>query len=390
MQFNFLSPVSVIFGEGSINKLGSQVSKFGNKAMLVTTGQFFKESGLVDKVVSILSESGITVEYFCEVGSNPLTTQIDNGAEIAKKTGCQFIIGLGGGSAMDAAKGIAISATHEGGLWKYCGVGEGNDRVLTDMVLPIISITTTSGTGSHVTPWAVFTNPETNEKPGMGGPMLFPKVSFVDPELTASMPKSLTAATGFDVFAHALEAYTSRLATPMTDMYAVEAIKLVGKFLVRVVKDGNDIEARSGMALADTLAGVALSMAEVTLCHAMAHAVGGVANAHHGETLAIMTPQTLRFSINHCKNKFKDVGYLLNGDLGPNENINIALGLTMKAVKKLQEDIGLDKKLSDVGVSEKDLPEIAKNTLSVTAGSVSNDYKLATYDDVIELLRQSL
>jgi len=246
---------------------------------------------------------------------------------------------------MDAAKGIAISATHEGGLWKYCGIGEGNDGVLTDKVLPIICITTTSGTGSHVTPWGVFINPDTNEKPGMGGEYLFPKVSIVDPLLIASMPARLTAATGFDVFAHALEAYTSRLSSPMTDMYAVEAIKLVGKFLVRAVKDGNDNEAREGMALADTLAGVSLSIAEVTLCHAMSHAVGGIAKVHHGEALAIMTPYVLEYSINNLPEKYKDIGVLLrNEKVQGIKNINSALTLTIQEVVKLQKNIGLDLK----------------------------------------------
>lgn len=390
-NFNFYHPVNLEFGKGTLATVGGHAAKYGKKALVITTGDFFKESGLVGKVQGFLKAAGMDSECFSQISPNPMTSEIDKGAEFAKKHGCDVMIGLGGGSAMDAAKGIAISAAHEGGLWKYCGIGEGNDGVVTEKTLPIIAITTTSGTGSHVTPWAVFTNPATNEKPGMGGPFLFPKVSIVDPELMKSLPPRLTAATGFDAFAHALEAYTSNLYNPYTDMYAVEAMKLVGQNLVEAVKDGDNLEARTGMALADTFAGIALAVAEVTLCHAMAHAVGGVCKVHHGEVLALMTPYTVEFSMNALPDKFKIVGKLLKGEsiLGIGDTQS-ALDDTLATIIQLRSDIGLNKKLSDIGVKEKDLLEIANNTLTVTAGSVSNDARTASYDDIMALLKKAL
>ena len=390
-NFNYFHPVNLIFGKETLNKIGEYAKQYGKKSLIVTTGDYFKQTGLVEKVQGLLKQEGVDSEYYFKVSSNPLTTEIDDGAEIAKSTGCEVMVGLGGGSAMDAAKGIAISASHKGGLWKYCGIGEENVGALTDKTLPIIAITTTSGTGSHVTPWAVFTNPETNEKPGMGGEYLFPKVSIVDPELMISLPPRLTAATGFDVFAHGLEAYTSNLASPFSNMYAIEGIKLVGKYLVRVVKDGNDLEARTGMALADTFAGIALGVAEVTLCHAMAHAVGGICKVHHGEVLALMTPYTVEFSMHSLPEKFKIIGRLLRDDsILDIEDVEEALEDTLNEINKLRKDIGMDRKISDIGVKESDLSKIANNTLIVTAGSVSNDARTATSEDIMELLKKAL
>lgn len=390
-NFNFYHPVNLEFGTGTLKTIGSHAVKYGKKALVVTTGDFFKQNGLVGRVQTLLKEAGMDSDYFSDVSSNPMTTEIDKGAEFAKRSGCDVMIGLGGGSAMDAAKGIAISAAHEGGLWKYCGIGKGNDGVVTENTLPILAITTTSGTGSHVTPWAVFTNPATNEKPGMGGPFLFPKASIVDPELMISLPPRLTAATGFDAFAHALEAYTSNLCSPFSDMYAVEGMKLVGKYIVDSVKNGGNIEARTGMALADTMAGIALGVAEVTLCHAMAHAVGGVCKVHHGEALALMTPYTVEFSMRALPEKFKHVGTLLKGEsICDIDDTEVALGETLETILEMRKRIGLDNKLSDIGVKESDLPEIANNTLTVTAGSVSNDARTASYDEIVELLKKAL
>ncbi len=391
-EFKSYNPVRIVFGRNALDQIGELSKAYGKKAMIVTTGKLFEGTGLMGRIQKLLKDSGVESETYYDISSNPRTTEIDKAAEIAKNTGCDLVIGVGGGSGMDAAKGIAISSTHEGGLWKYCGVGEENKNpIVANKVLPIFSVSTTSGTGSHVTPWAVFTNPETNEKPGMGGDFLFPKVAIVDPVLIISVPARLTAATGFDVLTHALEAYTSRLATPVTDLYAVEGMKLVGKYLVRAVKDGNDMEAREGMALADTFAGISLSMAEVTLCHAMAHAIGGIVDAHHGEVLGIMSPNTIEFSMYSWPEKFKNVGrFLRNEAVLDNADINMELMVTLSEVKKIRQDIGITFGLSKAGVTEGHLEEIAKNTLYVTAGSVSNDARSANFEDIITLLKKSM
>lgn len=389
-NFQYFVPVRVIFGQGRLNEVGSHVKQYGKKALIVTTGTFFKESGLVDRIQKLLDESGLSSEYFPDVDPNPLSTQIDKGAEFAKEKGCDVIIGLGGGSAIDAAKGIAMAAGHNTSVWDFA-MGCHPDAVEpTDKTLPVIAITTTSGTGSHITPYSVITNPDTKQKPGVGSDYIYPKVAIVDPELMITMPARITASTGFDVLAHSIEAYTSNDATPLTDLFCEEAIRLVGKYLRRAVQNGNDIEARTAMALADTLAGFSIAVAVITLCHSIAHAVGGVCETVHGETLAAMTPHTMRFSMNERPEKFKKIGLLLKGECCCGDDTEYTPEESVKEVEKIIKDIGLDIPLGKQGVKETDFVEIAEGTLEYMAGGVDLDPTKATKEDIIEILKKSL
>jgi alcohol dehydrogenase len=203
-DFFYYNPVKLVFGEGKLEEAGTHVKAYGKKAIIVTTGTLFKENGLVDRLQKSLHASGVDSIYYPEVNANPLNTQIDKGAETARGAGCDVVIGLGGGSAIDAAKGIAIVLGHKRPIWDFC-IGE-NVQAITDKTFPIIAITTTSGTGSECTQWSVITNPETEEKPGIGSDYTFAKVAIVDPELMATMPPKITASTGFDTLAHSIEA----------------------------------------------------------------------------------------------------------------------------------------------------------------------------------------
>ena len=252
--------------------------------------------------------------YYPEVSANPLNTQIDKGAEIARAANCKLVIGLGGGSAIDAAKGMAIVLGHKRPIWDFC---IGTDvQPITDKTYPIIAITTTSGTGSECTQWSVITNAKTEEKPGIGCDYTFAKVAIVDPELMATMPPKITASTGFDTLAHAIEAYTAVLETPITDLACEQAIRLVGRFLRRAVKNGQDREARNAMAYANSLAGIAISVGIVTVCHGLAHSIGGLSGSTHGETLATMTPETMRFSMRSHPDKFRKIAMFLRDECG--------------------------------------------------------------------------
>ncbi|MGI6777123.1 MAG: iron-containing alcohol dehydrogenase [Acetivibrionales bacterium] len=389
-NFMYYVPVRVVFGQGKLNETGIYAKQYGKKALIVTTGTFFKENGLVERLSKILKDSGVESEYFSDVNPNPLCTQIDNGANFAKAAGCDVIIGLGGGSAIDAAKGIAVAIGHNAPVWDYCPANP-NAKDVTDKTLPIIAITTTSGTGSHISPYSVITNPETKEKPGMGSDHIYAKVAIVDPELMVSLPAKITASTGFDVLAHAIEAYTSNGSTPITDLYCEQAINLVGKYLRRAVENGADMEARTAMAYADTLSGFSIAVAVITLCHSMAHAVGGVCETVHGESLAAMTPHTMRFSMNSRPEKFKKIGMLLRdecccGDDGECCNLE----RSVQEVEKLIKDIGMDIPLGKQGVKESDLEEIAEGTIGYMAGSVDLDPRKASKEDIIDLLRKSL
>lgn len=385
-DFTYYVPVKLVFGEGALNQAGEHVSAFGKKAMIVTTGNFFKETGLVDRLKDILKKAGVDSIHFPEVDPNPLNTQIDAGAVLGKKENVDVFIGLGGGSAIDAAKGMAIALGHDKPIWDFC---TGDDvEEITDRTFPIIAITTTSGTGSEGTQWAVVTNLEKNMKPGIGSDYTFAKVAIVDPELMVSLPARITAATGFDVLAHAIEAYTSTLATPVTDMMCEKAIRLVGKYLRRAVKNGEDREARNGMAFANTMSGFSIAVGIVTVCHGLAHSVGGVAGTIHGETLASMTPQTMRFSMKGNPDKFKNIGMFLR-----DEYINMGQDLLEDSVEEVEDlirAVGLNNGLASQGVKEEQIEEIADGVISYMGGSIEIDPMNPGKEDLIEILKQSM
>lgn len=383
-NFSYFIPTRVVFGQGALNETGTYVKQYGTKALIVTTGPFFQESGLVARLQGILKESGVPSELFSDVSPNPLSSEVESGVAFARATHCDVFIGLGGGSAIDAAKAMAYGLGHNEPIWPYW-IGEKEMGMKT---LPIIAISTTSGTGSHVTPYSVITNHETHEKPGMGNDSTYARVAIVDPELMLTVPPKITAATGFDILAHCIEAYTSNSATPITDQFCEQAIRLVGKHLRTAVQDGSNIEARNALAYADTLAGYSIATAVITICHALAHAVGGVSETTHGETLAAMTPQTMRFSMSALSEKYANIGLFLRDEpVGKN---GWTPEQSVQEVEKLIEDIGLNQPLSQQGVKESDLEAIANGTLGYMAGAVELDPQKATKDDILEILRKSL
>jgi alcohol dehydrogenase class IV len=382
-SFAFHVPVRIIFGPGKLTETGSHAKDLGSKALIVTTGTFFKESGVVDRLQHALSASGVTGEEFSHISPNPLSTEIDAGAKFALSKACDVFIGLGGGSAMDAAKMIAYAVSQKEPIWPSW-IGE---KPLVNAPLPVIAITTTSGTASHVSPWAVVTNPQTMEKPGNGNDGLFPRVSIVDPELMLSLPKSVTATTTFDVLAHALEGYTSTLANPITDMYCERAMRLVGKWGRVVAKDGSNLEARAQMALADTLVGYSLSVAIVTLAHAIAHCIGGTSGTSHGGALSALTPYAMRFSMNSLPSRFADIGVFLKDE--PAGRSGWTPEDSVREVEKFIRDIGAPSSLREQGVQQMDFARIADDTLRVTAGSVGNDARKASREDIMGILRNA-
>ena len=385
-NFNYFVPIKLVFGNGALAQAGEHVASFGKKAMIVTTGNLFNENGLVGRVKAILQKAGVASIHFSDVDPNPLHTQIDAGASLAKSENVDVFIGLGGGSAIDAAKGMAVARGHDRPIWDFC-IGD-DVKEITDKTFPIVAITTTSGTGSEATQWAVITNPDTGEKPGIGGDYSFARVAIVDPELMTSLPPKITASTGFDVLAHAIEAYTSTLSTPVTDMMCEKAMRLVGKYLRRAVKNGEDREARNGMAFANTMAGFGIAVGIVTVCHGLGHSIGGVVGTTHGETLAAMTPQTMRFSMKANPDKFKNIGMFLR-----DEYINIGqyqLEDSVKEVESLIKDIGLNNGLASLGVKEEHIEKIADGVINYMGGSIEIDPMDLNKDDLIKIIKQSM
>lgn len=306
--FEFIMPGKIVFGAGKFDESGTLLSKLGKKGLIVCDA-WCNSTGLPTKLAEIMKDAGLESVIYDGVVPNPTVELIDAGAKIAVDSACDFVIGLGGGSSMDTAKGIAVAATHEGSVWAYA-MGE---KDITSDTLPIAAISTTSGTGSQCTCFAVISNPETKQKPGMGSPCVLPELAIVDPELMLSAPKQLTVNTGFDVFCHAVEAYTSTAASDLSDMYAEKALTLVAKHMETCCKEGNNLKARSGMALADTCAGIAICNGVVTLAHVMAHVISGhFCDIPHGDALYSIYSETLKFNSQALAEKHKFIANVID------------------------------------------------------------------------------
>ena len=232
-----------------------------------------RANGYLDRLIAMLDKQGIGHALFDKILPNPVLRHVHEGAALAREQGCDFVIGLGGGSSIDSAKSIAVMAKNPGDYWDYISGGSGKGQPLVNGALPIVAIATTAGTGTEADPWTVITKEDTNEKIGFGCAETFPVLSVVDPEMMLTIPAHLTAYQGFDALFHATEGYIANVATPLSDAYALKSIELLAKYLPAAVKDGSDLEARTQVALASTLSGMVESTSCCTSEHGMEHAL---------------------------------------------------------------------------------------------------------------------
>ena len=275
-----------------------------------------------------LNSSGVELAHFDGVIPNPTTDVITNGANMAKEFNANVILGFGGGSSMDSAKAIAVEATHEGTSWDYLFY---RDTQPSEKTLPVITVSTTSGTGAHVTQVAVITNEKDRDKSAIYNNNVIPKVSIVDPELMLSVPQNVTSATGFDVFCHAFESTLHPNSSLYTELMAFEAIDLVIKNLKNLVDDGSNLESRKALAWADTLAGLCITNAGVTLPHGIGMAIGGMyPQVMHGEALALNYPEFSRFTYQYAIPQFSRLGRLFNKDLNKASDMDAAKEYNLK------------------------------------------------------------
>ena len=273
-MFDIHQPVHVRFGVGVIEQLGKSVKQYGDKAMIVTGKSSAKNTGILARVEGQLQRAGIASVVFAEVTPNPEYRIADAGAQLAREFGCDFLIGLGRGSSIDTAKAIAIGACNEGSVWEYVeNKPAGNKYPVT--ALPVVVLITNAGTGSEVNRFAVLSNANTMEKAGITSPYIYPKLSLVDPELMISVPPRVTAESGLDIIFQALEAYVNKLANPVADIYVEAAIKLVYENLTLAYRDSSNLKARSNLALASVVGGMANDQVPSVLLHAMEHPVSG-------------------------------------------------------------------------------------------------------------------
>jgi alcohol dehydrogenase class IV len=385
-NFNFHQSTRIIFGRGRIDELAEVVLSYGNKALLVTTPAAIPALQIqYDKVKKILSDKGIEVAHYDGVIPNPTIETITAGAKMARSFGARVIIGLGGGSSMDSAKAISVEATHPGTSWDYLFYKTPQPDAAK--LLPIIAVSTTSGTGSQVTQVAVVTNTAARDKSALYNNILYPQVCIVDPELMLTVPKFVTATTGFDVLCHAFESTINPGTGAYVDLLAWEAISLVVKNLPPLLSDLRDIKCRENMAWADTLAGLCIANAGVTLPHGMGMAIGGMyPHVAHGETLAIVYPAFADFTWEAAVPQFAKISRILNSKLISVSEIEAASKSPEEIVKFLKA-LGLNKKLKDITMPENEIEALAKQCM------VLPDYKgnprVATAEEMIVLVRKS-
>lgn len=382
-KFNYYQPTEIIYGVGRIVELGEIVKKYGKKCLLVTTPSFPAVEEQYSNVKQILSDSGILVAHFDRVQPNPTTDIITAGAEMAKSIGADVVVGLGGGSSMDSAKAIAVEATHEGSCWDYLFY----KKEPTDATLPIIAVSTTSGTGSQVTQVAVVTNTEARDKSALYHNILYPNVCIVDPELMLTVPKRVTAATGFDAMCHSFESTLNPGSNEYINTMAFRSIEIVVETLPYLLENLDDQEARSKMAMADTYGGLCIANSGVTLPHGVGMAISGMyPNVPHGESLAIIYPEFSRFTFKKAVPEFARIGRILNPSLR-NEPDNIAAEKSCEEIDKFLQKIGLWVRLKDYGMLKVEIPRLAKQSI------VLPDYKanprVASEEEMLELITKS-
>jgi len=351
-------PTELVFGQGRLEEVGKKTKGYGKKALLVTyEEEIMKKLGFIDKVIKYLESEGIKTVIYDRVEPNPSIQTVDTGAELAKDKSCDVVVALGGGSVIDTGKGIAVVATHGREVWDY--MGENN---IPGPTLPLIAIPTTAGTGSEMHRCAVISFKEKKIKWFMASPFIFPKVAIVDPVLTVSAPSYLTACVGIDVLTHAVEAYTSRLSQPISDRLALQAIELCAKNLPVVVMNGDDLEARTNMALASSVAGIAMAQAEAGNAHNLGTPLGGFFEAPHGAIVGLLLPHVMEYNLFTNLEKYANIARVM-GEKVNGLSLRCAAIKAVEAIRNLLIVVGLPQKLRDLGVTKDTIPAIVDEVM---------------------------
>lgn len=385
--FGIHIPTKVIIGRGAIEQLETVVPQYGKKALLLTTGEDLKKVGTLDRALGYLHKAQIEVIVDNAIEPNPKTYNIDTAVKVMLAEKCDVIIGLGGGSSMDAAKAVAIVAKNGGSICDYILDGKRAHEKITE-TFPTICVTTTAGTGSEVTNIAVITDPVTKEKPGFGHYCMYPNVSIVDPELTLTLPIGVTAGTGVDVFYHAMESYLANSSTLFTDMCAIEAMHLVKDNLHKVYKDAKDLEARTKMAWANTLAGLCITSASTVGIHAIGHCVSGITDVSHAWGLCTVAKAYLDFTYDANIERYAVVARILGAPSSLNDDE--AARQCGDYFLSFLNEFNMPTSLSEVGLGEADINKMAKDTFHSMSLALNSSLKKLSLQDVKSLLRNSL
>ncbi|MCF6186017.1 MAG: iron-containing alcohol dehydrogenase [Desulfobulbaceae bacterium] len=382
-SFSITQPTQIHFGAGSINSLPEIIAQTGGTKPLLVLDPGLVKAGLDTNIRTPLDTAGIDCIVYDRIDPEPGLRLADAGTELARANNCDCVIGVGGGSAMDVAKAISILLTNGGNAVDYLGLGK-----ISKPGVPKIMVPTSAGTGAEVTFTAVFINEETGSKGGMNGDPLYPDVALLDPELTLSLPPQVTATTGIDALTHALEAYTSTQAHPISEMYSLQAMELIADNIRSAYADGRNIEARSNMLLGSLLGGKALAIAGVGLVHAMAYPLGGMFGIAHGLANAVLLPYVTEYNLIGNLQKHALLAEILGQDVS-GLSLRDAAEVTVEELHLLNQDLGIPKSLQELNISEDKLPEMAEIALTV-ARPVENNPRQPSKEDIIAIYQEAM
>lgn len=378
---HFVIPNHTVVGTNVLGEAAPLLKKMGNKAFIVT-GRHVAVSDMMKQLTALLDENGIDCVIFDGITGEPTDTMIENGVEMLKSSGCDFIIGIGGGSPLDSAKAIAAMTVNEGSIADY------NGKEITGEILPLAAIPTTAGTGSEATKFTVITDSEKGIKMLLKGDVLVPKLAIVDSSFTVGAPKSVTSATGFDALTHAVEAYTSRKAFSMTDTLAVSAVKRIMKYLPIAYREPDNSLAREQMSIAALEAGICINNSSVTIVHGMSRPIGALFHVPHGMSNAMLLKECLSFAVSGAYEKFANLGR----ETGVASDSDSDETATEKFIDSLQNicDVCEIPTLEQYGIDRDEYySKISKMaTDAVASGSPANTVKEVTVDDCIEIYKK--
>ena len=381
-SFNFFPvPTDIHFGCGAVRKLPELLRPLGASRPLIVSDPGVPD--LTARIAGILSSAGMDAVVWDRVKPDSGSTLIEEGrAELAANL-CDSVVGLGGGSSLDTAKAIAAMATNPGSPLEYAGLHK-----LRNRPLPVVAIPTTAGTGSEVTLWSVFTDDANGLKVAIGSFLLYPAVAVCDPELTIGLPPALTAATGMDALAHAIECFTNNACQPISGALALRAIELIGRHLRSAVLNGRQLESRYGVMLAATMAGIAMNPTRLGLAHALAMPLGSWdLHIPHGVILAVTLPLVMDFNFPAAPDRFLDVARALGERVDGLPRMEAA-GRAAAAVRSLAADIGIPASLRDYGLREEHVPLVVAEAMK--SGNVTVNPRCTGAEDLTRILRQAL
>jgi len=361
MPSYFSFPTRIVWGEGAISKLGEEIRLAGGVHVLLVTDRGVVDAGILDRIEPLLREAQLRHRVFSEVHSNPIESDVWAGVAAFKDHGADVIVAVGGGAAIDTARAIRLAVNHPPPLSRYDDA-TGGDVNVTEALCPMIAIPTTAGTGSEVSRSAVVLLDDTHRKTVLFSPRLMASCAIVDPVLTEGLPKKPTAWTGMDAFTHCLEAYVAIGDHPMADALAIEGIRLASRALPRAYRNGRDLSARADMMAAAMMGGIALTKG-LGVAHAIAHAVGAVADVHHGLVNAIVLPRVCRFNEMQAHPRFARVAEAMGVESAGRSERELA-DAACGRIAQLCRDLDIPEKLSEVGVVPHMIPSIVEKAMA--------------------------